>query len=80
MLILDEVVAVAKIVFICYRDGRTDPYFSEKIKLLTARLTPSNNSVPQINYPAASSGVLRAQTEKPFRGKPRGIYPQALNY
>jgi len=30
---------------------------------------------PAINYPAASSGVLRAKTEKSFRGKPRGIQP-----
>lgn len=37
---------MAKIVFICYRNGRTDPNFSEKISLLTTRLTPSNISVP----------------------------------
>lgn len=28
-----------------------------------------------INYLAASSGVLTAKPENPFRGKPRGIQP-----
>ena len=38
---------------------------------------PSMNK-PRINYPAASSGVLKAKANNFLRGKPRGIYPQRL--
>jgi len=36
----------------------------------------SNNS---INYPAASSGVLKAKTNTFLRGMPLGMYPQRFN-
>jgi len=34
-----------------------------------------HEKILEINYPAASSGVLKAKTERSFRGKPRGIQP-----
>ena len=32
----------------------------------------------EINYPAASSGVLTTQSGKDLRGKPRGIQPEEI--